>query len=75
MFKFQRENMHHLFCRYCGVRAFARGHAEAIGGDHIGIQLAALANVDPQELISAPIRYADGQNNHWEVTPDEIRHL
>ncbi len=52
--------MHHLFCRHCGVRSFARGYAEAIGGDYIGIQLAALDKVDPQELISAR-----GKNLHW----------
>lgn len=67
--------MHHLFCRYCGVRSFARGYAEAIGGDYIGIQLVALDNVEPQELIAAPIRYADGRNNHARVAPDEIRYL
>jgi hypothetical protein len=64
-----------VFCRYCGVRSFARGYAEAIGGDYVGIQLAALDNVEPQELIAAPIRYADGRNNRWEVAPDETRHL
>ena len=74
-YQFGSKSMHHLFCRHCGVRSFARGYAEVIGGDYIGIQLAALDNVDPQELISAPIRYADGRNNHWEVAPHEIRHL
>jgi hypothetical protein len=31
--------------------------------------------VDPQELIEAPIRFADGRNNDWGVAPREIRHL
>lgn len=74
-YQFGSKRMHHLFCQYCGVRPFARGYAEAIGGDYIGIQLAALDNVDPKELISAPIRYADGCNNHWENAPDDTRHL
>ncbi|OWY63496.1 aldehyde-activating protein [cyanobacterium TDX16] len=74
-YQFGRKNMHHLFCQYCGVRSFARGYAKAIGGDYIGIQLAALDNVELQELIAAPIRYADGQNDLWEVAPDEIQHL
>ncbi|MGL5062033.1 MAG: hypothetical protein ACRC62_18835 [Microcoleus sp.] len=74
-YQFGRKNMHHLFCLYCGVRSFARGYAEAIGGDYIGIQLATLDNLDLQELISAPIRYADGGNDRWEVAPDETRHL
>jgi hypothetical protein len=63
-YQFGRKIIHHLFCRYCGVRLFAQGYAEAIGGNYVGIQLAVLDNVELQELISAPIRYADGQNNH-----------
>ncbi|MBW4689082.1 MAG: GFA family protein [Komarekiella atlantica HA4396-MV6] len=66
---------HHLFCRHCGVRSFARGYVEEIGGYYVAVQLASLDNVEPQELISAPIRYADGCNNDWENSPKEIRHL
>lgn len=29
------------------VRTFARGYAEAIGGEYLGIQLAALDKIDP----------------------------
>ncbi|NJK77368.1 MAG: hypothetical protein HC942_29875 [Microcoleus sp. SU_5_6] len=35
-YQFGRKNMHHLFCRYCGVRSFARRYVEAIGGDYSG---------------------------------------
>ena len=67
--------MHHLFCGNCGVRSFARGYVEEIGGDYVAVQLASLDNVEPQELISAPIRYADGNNDDWANPPKEIRHL
>lgn len=66
---------HHLFCRHCGVRSFQRGHVEQLGGDYVAIQLASLDNVDPQELIAAPIRYGDGRNNDWGKVPEETRHL
>lgn len=66
---------HHLFCRHCGVRSFARGHVKEIGGDYVSVQLASLDNVGLEELISAPIRYADGRNNNWGVAPNETRHL
>ena len=74
-YQFGSKNGHHLFCRRCGVRSFARGHVEEIGGDYVSVQLASLDEVDLQELISAPIRYADGRNNNWGASPDETRHL
>ena len=66
---------HHFFCRHCGVQLFGRGYVEEIGGDYVSVQLATLDNVDLQELISAPIRYADGRNNDWEHSPNETQHL
>ena len=66
---------HHLFCRNCGVRAFGRGYVEAIGGDYVAVQISALDDVDVQEVLSAPVRYADGRNNNWGAVPSETRHL
>jgi hypothetical protein len=66
---------HHLFCRHCGVRSFQRGHVEQLGGDYVAIQLASLDDVDPKELIDAPIRYGDGRHNDWGKVPQETRHL
>jgi hypothetical protein len=74
-YEFGRKSMHHLFCQHCGVRTFARGHLKEMGGDYVAVQLASLDNVDPQELISAPIRYAAGHSNDWGSAPKEIRHL
>lgn len=74
-YQFSNRVGHHLFCKHCGVRSFARGYVEEIGGDYIAVQLAALDNVDPIELIEAPIRFADGRNNNWSVSPAETRHL
>ncbi|WP_437725072.1 GFA family protein [Sorangium sp. So ce861] len=66
---------HHLFCRHCGVRSFGRGYVEAIGGDYVAVQLASLDDVDPGELIAAPVWYADGRHNNWQAPPEETRHL
>ena len=74
-YQFSNRVGHHFFCKYCGVRSFARGYVEEIGGDYIAVQLAALDDVDPIELIEAPIRFADGRNNNWSVSPAETRHL
>lgn len=66
---------HHLFCKHCGVRSFARGYVKEIGGDYVSVQVASLDNVDAKDLASAPVRYADGRHNNWQSPPSETRHL
>lgn len=74
-YQFGRNAMHHLFCPACGVRSFARGYVEEIGGHYVAVQLASLDDVDPAELISSPVRYADGRHDDWHHAPAETRHL
>ncbi|MGY4828925.1 GFA family protein [Sphaerotilaceae bacterium SBD11-9] len=74
-YQFGTKSGHHLFCRTCGVKPFGRGYVEQIGGDYVSVQLACLDDATPQELVDAPVRYADGRNNSWWLTPAETRHL
>ncbi len=74
-YQFATKSTHHLFCKHCGVRSFGRGHVEQIGGDFVSIQLASLDNVTPEELIGAPVKYANGRDNSWWTPPAETRHL
>ena len=74
-YQFGTKSGHHLFCRHCGVRPFGRGYLEAIGGDYVSIQLGTLDDVDPAELIAAPVKYANGRDNNWWNEPAETRHL
>jgi hypothetical protein len=74
-YQFGSKMGHHLFCRHCGVRTFGRGYVEAIGGDYVAVQVGSLDNVSLEELLAAPVRYADGRNNNWMVVPAETRHL
>ena len=66
---------HHYFCSNCGVRPFGRGNVPEIGGAYVAIQLGTLDDVEPQELIAAPITYFDGRNNNWWNPPAETRNL
>jgi hypothetical protein len=74
-YQFGTLSAHHLFCRHCGVRSFGRGHVEQIGGDYVSVNLACLDDVEPQELIDAPLRWCDGRANNWMSPPAETRHL
>jgi hypothetical protein len=74
-YRFGSGSNQHLFCRYCGVHCFGRGHIEVLGGDIRSVNLASLDDVDPSELAGAPVRYFDGRNDNWGATPAEVRHL
>ncbi len=74
-YQFGTLSSHHLFCRHCGVRTYGTGYVEQMGGAYVAISLASLDDVDPAELIEAPVNYCDGRNNAWWNRPLETRHL
>lgn len=66
---------HHVFCRHCGAQPYAWGHIPEIGGDYVSISLSCVDDLNPAELLAAPIRYLDGRHDAWMTTPAETRHL
>jgi hypothetical protein len=74
-YQFGTMSGHHRFCKTCGVGAFGDGYIEQIGGAYVSINVAALDDVDPQELAALPVTYADGRNNNWWNAPAETRYL
>jgi hypothetical protein len=63
------------FCNECGVRTHELGSADYMGGDFVGVFVATLDNVEPEELAAAPVRYSDGRNNNWRSPPRFTDHL
>ena len=48
-YQFGKKNVHHLFCRTCGVRSFGRGTAPD-GSEMVAINVRCLDGVDPDAL-------------------------
>ncbi|MDX5373315.1 MAG: GFA family protein [Pseudomonadaceae bacterium] len=74
-YQFASHSVEHLFCRHCGMRPFSRGDVAEIGGPFVSINLACLDDLDPAELLAAPVTYFDGLHDNWQETPAETRHL
>ena len=56
-YQFGKKRIHHLFCKVCGVRSFARG--EGPSGPMVAINTRCLDEVDAATLN---VRHFDGRN-------------
>lgn len=74
-YTFNTRQVHHEFCRRCGIHAFTRGDVPEVGGAFVSIEVATLDDVTPEELIAAPVGYSDGLHDNWANPPAETRHL
>ena len=72
---YQPDNIHHVFCKNCGVRSFGWGENPDLGGKFYAVRVNCLDGVDVDELVDAPITYFDGANDNYDSPPAEIRHL
>jgi hypothetical protein len=73
-YQFGRKNIHHLFCKTCGIKSFGRGKG-ADGSEMVAIMVASLDNVPDAELAAIPVIYIDGRNDNMRAAPAETRHL
>ena len=74
-YQFGSKNIHHLFCRQCGIKPFGRGHMEALGGTFYAVNVACLDDVEPADLVAAPVIHVDGRHDDFKNPPKETRHL
>ena len=73
-YQFGRKTIHHRFCQRCGLRPFS--HGEPAGGDTFyAVNVACLDDIDPAELIAAPVICVDGRHDDFRNPPQETRHL
>jgi len=56
------------FCRTCGVRAFARGELESLGGTFHAIHLPTL-DLSPERFAEIPVRFINGRDRRYEEAP------
>jgi hypothetical protein len=67
--------IHHMFCERCGIHSFAWGVNPDPGGKFYVVCVACLDNVEPTELVDAPVAYFDGRNDKYQSPPKETSYL
>jgi len=64
------------FCRNCGIVPYVHvPAAEWNDGEYVSVNVAALDDLDPRELLAAPVRFCDGRNDNWYQPPEVTAHL
>jgi hypothetical protein len=75
----QKEGERGGFCRECGIATWqfykTDGWGEGFSGDRVSVNIASLDNLEPGELLAAPVTFCDGLHDNWWNPPEETRHL
>src|SRR5688572_20519093 len=56
------------FCRTCGVRTFARGNLESLGGTFHAVHVPTL-DLSIERLAAIPVRYINGRDRRFDEGP------
>lgn len=61
------------FCSHCGIRLFATGELEQLGGRFYALHVPTLDDADREELVAAPLRYVDNAHDRPDRPPADTR--
>jgi hypothetical protein len=73
-YQFGAKQIHHLFCKHCSIKSFARGSGPD-GKEFVAVVVSCLENVPDSELAALAVIYVDGRNDDFQSPPAETRHL
>jgi hypothetical protein len=73
-YQFGSKNIHHLFCKHCGVKSFGRGMGQG-GKPMVAVVVTAIDNISDSDLSALPVTYIDGRNNNFRAAPAETGYM
>src|SRR3954471_4503009 len=65
---FAGHRIHHMFCKTCGIKPFARG-VRADGAQFYALMVSSIEGVPDEELASLPVMYVDGRHDNFKAAP------
>jgi hypothetical protein len=68
-------NLHYRFCSTCGIRTVGYGEHGPSGGPFYFVAIASLDDVNPDELVAAPLNYVDGRQGRYDRPPADTRFM
>ena len=61
------------FCKTCGIRIYATGDAEFMGGRFYALAVSTLDDVTTDELAAAPLKFIDNLHDRFDSAPADTR--
>jgi hypothetical protein len=61
------------FCKTCGIRIYATGDAEFMGGRFYALAVSTLDDVSTDELAAAPLKFIDNLHDRFDRAPADTR--
>jgi hypothetical protein len=68
-----KSGLTYRFCSRCGVRMYATGEHEQLGGHFYAIHVPTLDDVDREALALAPLHFVDNAHDRPDRQPKDIR--